>query len=65
NDSVFFYEKEEIISRLRLIFKLIGHDDLSSIVCQIIKAVEDKDNYFIYSAPLIQKIYKKLYLLLS
>lgn len=62
NNSVFYNQKENIYSTVKLKFSIMEKKSLESIVCQIIRAVEDKNNKFIYSAPLSAKIMKKLYL---
>ena len=64
NKSSYFYNiREKIYNILRMQFDLAEKKDINSIACQIIKAVEDAHNKFIYTAPFSQKIMKKIYLL--
>ena len=65
DESSYFYDiREKIYNILNLQFDIVEKRDINSIVCQIIKAVEDKQNKFIYTAPFSQKLIKKIYLLL-
>lgn len=63
-NSPFFDSKEYVYNEVNNKFKLIEKKSINSIVYQVVKAVEDKNNKFIYSAPLSQRIIKKIYLLL-
>lgn len=64
NKNSYFYDvKNQVGFLLNLKFKLTEKKNLNSIVCQILKAVEDKNNRMFYSAPLFQNIFKKIYLL--
>lgn len=62
-NSCFYGVKNQINFLLKLKFKLAEKKNLNSIVCQILRAVEDKNNKMFYSAPLFQNILKKIYLL--
>lgn len=62
--SIFKPYKKYIMSKLKLKFNITESKDINSIVCQIINCVENNNKKFIYSAPFIQKIAKKLYLIL-
>ena len=65
NKSSHFYDmREKIYNILRLQFDLVEKKDINSIVCQIIKSAEDKKNKFLYTSPFLQKLMKKIYLLL-
>ena len=65
NKSSHFYDmREKIYNILRLQFDLVEKKDINSIVCQIIKSVEDKKNKYLYTSPFSQKLMKKIYLLL-
>ena len=64
SNSPFFDQESRIKNRLKFKFKLMEKKEINSIVTQIILAVEEKNPRFIYSAPLLQTIFKKLYLLL-
>lgn len=64
NKSPFFLKKIQILSILRLKFNIMEQRRLNSIVFQIIKCVEDKNTKFIYSAPVLQILLKKMYILL-
>ena len=60
----YFYDISTVINnKLTKIFTLIEKKNINSIVCKIVKSVEDKNNKFIYTAPLLQVIAKKIYLL--
>ncbi len=62
--SPFFGKKEKIMDILKLKFCLCEKKSLKSIVSKIVLAVESNDK-FIYSVPISQKIFKKLYFLLK
>ena len=64
SNSPFFDQESRIKNRLKFKFKLMEKKRINSIVSQIILAVEENNPRFIYSAPLLQTIFKKLYLLL-
>lgn len=53
--------KEKIKIKESLMFDLLGRKDLSSISSEIIKAITDNNNIFIYSSPISTKIFAKLY----
>lgn len=63
-ESDYFIEPEQIITEERQFFNIIESRDLSSIVYQMIDAIEKDDNKLLYKAPLSQKIFTKLYMLL-
>ena len=42
-------------------FNLLAHKELNSISKQIIKAIQDDNNKFIYKTPFFQSIFSKLY----
>ena len=56
---------KEIIKYLRkkesVYFNLLERKKLNTIVKQIEKAIESENNKFIYSAPITQLLYSKLY----
>lgn len=62
--SHFYESREKIYNILRLQFDLVEKKNVNSIVCEIVKAVEQKHNKFIYIAPLSQMLIKKIYLML-
>ena len=65
NKSSHFYDiREKIYNILRMQFDLVEKKDNNSIVCQIIKAVEDEKNKFLYTSPFLQQLMKKINLLL-
>lgn len=63
SDSVFFNEKDKIHNSLTNIFNLTEKKKLNSIVIKIIEAVESSNPRSKYSAPLVQKIFAKIYTL--
>lgn len=63
SDSVFFNEKDKIHNNLTNIFNLTEKKKLNSIVIKIIEAVESSNPRSKYSAPLVQKIFAKIYTL--
>ena len=72
NDYVFFNKKESkskyfdlesITLKQKKLFRLIGSDNLNSIVYKIVKSVLDNSNKFIYRAPFFQVIITKFYML--
>lgn len=62
-DSVFFDNKEKIHSILTKMFKIIEKKKVNSIVVKIIEAVESPSPKPKYRAPLLQKIFTKIYLI--
>jgi len=64
SNSCFYTCRQKIYNQVKMKFDLIEKKNINSIVCQIIKAVEDRKNKFIYTAPLSQAIAKKIYALL-
>lgn len=64
NKSIFYNLKSKIYNMLNIKFNIIEKRKLESIVSQIILAVECDSNRFIYSAPLLQNMIKKVYLLI-
>ena len=64
NKSKYFADINEEITRIeRKLFYIFGSNNLNSISKKIIKAIESDSNKFIYSAPLIQKLIAKFYIL--
>lgn len=62
-DSPFFNKKQEIYDMLKLKFLIASNSSLKKIVSKIVLAVEENNKKFIYSSPLSQKIFKKIYAL--
>lgn len=60
-DSIFKDIREDIRIREELIFTALEKHDLTSIVNEIVKAVEDEDPKDIYKAPLSHTIMEKIY----
>lgn len=63
NSDYFIYSDDLVINQKKF-FNVIESLDISSIVYQIIKAIESDNNNLFYKAPLSQKIFTKLYMLL-
>lgn len=63
-DSVFYNEKNKIHKNLTNIFNLIEKKKLDSIVVKIIASVESNNPKSKYRAPILQKIFAKVYMLL-
>lgn len=62
NEKSYFYDKKEkIYKSLKNKFMLLQKENLNSIVCQIIFAVENKKRHFTYSAPFSNYIFSRLY----
>ncbi len=61
-ESKYFKNKEKKI-RLKeyLMFDVMGKDNLDSIRRKIIKAIKSNNNKFVYSAPLSQRLFAKIY----
>lgn len=53
--------KEKIELKEYLLFHVMGKDRLDSISRKIVKAIKSNSDKFVYSAPLSQKIFAKLY----
>lgn len=64
NDSIFYKIKSKIYNKLNIQFCVMEKRKLDSIVCQIIYAVENNKNKLFYTAPFIQNLVKKIYLLI-
>ena len=65
NNSLFYPIKNKIILKQKLLFDLLEKENTKSIIKQIIKAINDKNNKLIYSAPILQKIFSKIYRILN
>lgn len=66
NENSVFYEKRELIySYLSKMFNLMEKKDLNSIVVKIIEAVESKHPKAKYRAPLLQRLFAKIYLIFA
>lgn len=63
NSDYFIYSDDLVIDQKRF-FNVIESLDISSIVYQMIDAIESDNNKLFYKAPLSQKIFTKLYMLL-
>ena len=63
DDSVFYYDKVKIHSKLSKLFNVIEKKEVNSIVVKIIEAVETKKPKAKYRAPLLQRIFTKMYLI--
>ena len=63
NSDYFIYSNDLVIDQKRF-FNVIESLDISSIVYQMIEAIESNNNKLFYKAPLSQKIFTKLYMLL-
>lgn len=63
NSDYFIYSDDLVIDQKRF-FNVIESLDISSIVYQMIEAIESDNNKLFYKAPLSQKIFTKLYMLL-
>lgn len=64
-ESYFKNKIDEIRTKENIIFSLLEKKQLNSIVKQIIKAIDDDNNKFKYSAPLSQYIGAKIYSIFS
>ncbi len=62
-ESVFFHNKEKIYATLTKLFNVIEKRKLDSIVVKIIEAVESDKPKSKYRAPLLQRIFTKIYLI--
>lgn len=62
-DSVFFKNREKIHSNLTKLFNLIEKKNVNSIVVKIIEAVESDKPKNKYRAPLLQRIFTRIYLI--
>lgn len=63
SDSVFYGNREKIHNNLTKLFSLIEEEKLDSIVAKIIHAVESKNPKVKYRAPLLQRIFTRIYLI--
>lgn len=63
NSDYFIYSDDLVIDQKRF-FNVIESLDISSIVYKMIEAIESDNNKLFYKAPLSQKIFTKLYMLL-
>lgn len=63
NSDYFIYSDDLVIDQKRF-FNVIESLDISSIVYQMIDAIESDSDKLLYKAPLSQKIFTKLYMLL-
>lgn len=63
NSDYFIYSDDLVIDQKRF-FNVIESLDISSIVYKMIEAIESDNNKLFYNAPLSQKIFTKLYMLL-
>lgn len=63
NSDYFIYSDDLVIDQKRF-FNVIESLDISSIVYQMIEAIESDNNKLFYKAPLSQKIFTKFYMLL-
>ena len=59
--SLFKNKKEDIEFKEYILFNLLSKKDLNSISKKIVSAINSDNNKFVYSAPLSQKIFSKLY----
>ncbi len=64
-DSYFESIIEDIRNREDIYFNLLEKKKMNSIVKQIVKAIESNDNKFIYSAPISQYLFSKIYNLIK
>ncbi len=62
-DSVFYNDKIKIHNKLTKLFNLIEKRQLDSIVVKIIEACESGKPKFKYRAPLLQRIFTRIYLI--
>ena len=62
-DSVFFNSKDKIHSMLTKMFNIIEKKKVNSIVVKIIEAVESASPKTKYRAPLLQRIFTRIYLI--
>ena len=60
-DSIFYLKKNRFYESLKNKFEFLEKKSLVSIVSQIVLAVETDKNSFIYSAPLTEWIFSKIY----
>lgn len=65
NDSVFYNKKDKIHKSLTKMFDLIEKRKLDSIVIKIIEATESKKPKARYRAPLLQRIFTRIYLIFA
>lgn len=61
SNSYFKNKREDIEFKEYLMFDLMGKKDLEDISSKIITAIKSESNRFIYSAPMSQKAFSKLY----
>ena len=64
DNSEYFLYCDDLVMEQKRFFNVIESLDLSSIVYQMIDAIESNNNKLFYKAPLSQKIFTKLYMLL-
>lgn len=64
-DSVFYQNKNKIHSNLTNLFAMIEKKKLNSIVVKIIEAVESDKPRRKYRAPLLQRIFTRIYLIFA
>lgn len=65
NDSVFYNDKEKIHNNLSKMFNILEKKELNSIVIKIIEAVESDNPKAKYRAPLLQRVFTRLYLIFA
>lgn len=64
DNSDYFIYSDDLVMNQKRFFNVIESLDISSIVYQMIEAIESDNNKLFYKAPLSQKIFTKLYMLL-
>lgn len=65
DNSKYFKNIKTLLEEKKQLFKLVGKNNLNSIVSKIVESVLDDSNHFLYKAPFFQAIRTKLYMLLS
>ena len=65
DNSKYFKNIKTLLEEKKQLFKLVGKNNLDSIVSKIVESVLDDSNHFLYKAPFFQAIRTKLYMLLS
>lgn len=64
DNSDYFIYSDDLVMNQKRFFNVIESFDISSIVYQMVDAIESDNNKLFYKAPLSQKIFTKLYMLL-
>lgn len=63
-ESNYFSNLQDITLKQKKLFRLIGKDNLNSVVRVVVKSVLGNSNRFLYKTPFLQAIMSKLYIVL-